>query len=484
MRVKVSGFFRPLTAVALVVLMSFVCFAAYASGQEPLKVYLGENETETDDTPEPIDDFDPEDEEDIYYIDPDEVDPDDTFNPFSDLIADTLDLESPYKFLPPSSLPAVAFLPAVYDGLPHIDSIAFGDLDPYIEGDVKAFNWFRVQANGANAFRELKTRYMLDNIPAVRYNINTMPKPPKKYTASVDPSTAVITVTEIVPDKKKITADAPVQEIGRKHWLHTINASLQFSQAYISPNWYQGGINNVNGIGTLRWNVKLNPKFHPDVIFEATTQYKLAMASAPNDSIHAYSISEDQFQFNATAGLHAFKHWYYSLTTMFKTQFFNNYKSNSRDMKAAFMSPGELNIGVGMTYNYTSPSKKFVLDASIAPISYNMKVSTNRKISVTSFGIKEGHRTVSEVGSNAEVRMKWNIMWNINYTSRFFVFTDYDYLQADWENTFNFSFNRYLSTQLYIHPRFDTSRSKVDGWHKWQLKEILSFGLQYQFKTI
>ena len=153
-------------------------------------------------------------------------------------------------------------------------------------------------------------------------------------------------------------------------------------------------------------------------------------------------------------------------------------------MKAAFMSPGELNIGVGMTYNYTSPSKKFVLDASIAPISYNMKVSTNRKISVTSFGIKEGHRTVSEVGSNAEVRMKWNIMWNINYTSRFFVFTDYDYLQADWENTFNFSFNRYLSTQLYIHPRFDTSRSKVDGWHKWQLKEILSFGLQYQFKTI
>ena len=495
MRVKVFSFFRPITTIFLSVLMSFLPFVAMASEQEPLRVYLGDPETtdteseqesnkELDNSEEPIDDYDPEDEEDIYYIDPDEDE--DEFNPFSDLIADTLDVGTTYAFLPPSSLPVVAFLPATYDELPHIDSIAIDNMEPYLEGEIKALDWLRVLYNGARSYKELKTRYMLDNIPAVKYNINSMPKPPKKYTASVDPSKAVITVTEIDSDKQTVTAGASLPAIARKHWLQAVNASLQFSQAYISPNWYQGGINNVNGSGNLRWNVKLNPKFHPDVMFEATTQYKLAMASAPNDTVHSYLISEDQFQFNATAGVHAFKHWYYSLTTMFKTQLFNNYKGNSRDMKAAFLSPGELNVGVGMTYNYTSPKKKFVLDASIAPISYNMKMSTNRKISVTSFGIKEGHRTVSEVGSNAEVRMKWEIMWNITYTSRFFVFTDYDYLQADWENTFNFSFNRYLSTQLYIHPRFDSSRSKVEGtkWHKWQLKEILSFGLQYQFKTI
>ena len=469
--------FRHIAFVILIASLTALSSGAKGSGQDPLTVYI---EDENPGSEEKVDDYDPEDEEDVYYVDPDDAE---TFDPFSELIADTIDYQPSLVFLPPSTLPVVAFLPVVYDELPHIDSIAIDNPEPYLES-VKAFNWFRVAEIGSKAYRELKTRYMLDNIPAVKYNINSMPKPPKKYTATVDPSKATITVTEIDTDKNKLTADAPMKEISPKHWLHNINASLQFSQAYISPNWYQGGNNNVNGIGTVRWNVKLNPKFHPNLIFEATTQYKLAMSSAPNDSIHSYLISEDLFQFNATAGVHAFNHWYYSISTMFKTQFFNNYKSNSSDMKAAFLSPGEFNVGVGMTYNYTSPQKKFVLDASIAPISYNIKMSTHPDINVTSFGIKEGHRTISEVGSNAEVRMKWNIMWNISYTSRFFLFTDYDYLHADWENTFNFSFNRYLSTQLYIHPRFDSSRHSVDGWRKWQLKEILSFGLQYQFKTI
>ena len=93
---------------------------------------------------------------------------------------------------------------------------------------------------------------------------------------------------------------------------------------------------------------------------------------------------------------------------------------------------------------------------------------------------------MSEVGSNAEVKVSWDIMWNINYTSRFFVFTDYDYLQGDWQNTVNFSINRYLSTQIFVHLRYDSSTPKDDqkSWGRWQLKEILSFGLQYQFKTI
>ena len=62
----------------------------------------------------------------------------------------------------------------------------------------------------------------------------------------------------------------------------------------------------------------------------------------------------------------------------------------------------------------------------------------------------------------------------------------YDYVQGDWENTINFSINRYLSTQMYVHLRYDSSMAAIEGtrWHKWQLKEILSFGLQYRFKTI
>ena len=80
--------------------------------------------------------------------------------------------------------------------------------------------------------------------------------------------------------------------------------------------------------------------------------------------------------------------------------------------------------------------------------------------------------------------MTWKLAYNITYTSRLFAFTDYSYFQGDWEHTVNFSINRYLSTQIYAHMRYDTSAKRLDDskWHKFQFKEILSFGLSYSFK--
>lgn len=427
----------------------------------------------------------------VYIIDEDSEDDDDEDDEAIDgfgLLADTVaaDTFQPLPFLPVSTLPKIAFLPTVFDGFQHLDSVPLADPAPYLVEGGEGMTWLRVLANQGRQYRQLKQTYMLYNMPSVRYNINTMPKPPAKYEATVDPQKATITITEIKSDKSSVAAEAQGVKYGRRNWLHNINAMLQFSQAYISPNWYQGGNNSINGIGSFRWNVKLNNKFHPNYIFEATTQYKLGLSNAPQDECHDYLITEDQFQFNATAGIHAFRRWFYSMNMMFKTQLFESYPSNSKQLRAAFMSPGELNFGLGMTYNYVNPKNTVRLDVSISPLSYNLKVSTHPGIPVTSFGIREGHHTNSEYGSNAEVRFSWNIMWNISYNSRLFVFTDYDYAMADWENTLNFSVNRYFSTQLFFHTRFDTSRGRMPDstWHRWQLKEILSFGLQYQFKTI
>ena len=412
------------------------------------------------------------------------------FDPFSDFLTDTLDQVPEYThftFLPTSTLPTIAFMPVVFDYVEIIDSVAFSDPNPMLADDNPYLDWVRVEADRNRRFRDIKRRYMLDTPYNVRYNITTLPAPPKQYTATVDPSQSTITISEVISLDNKVKDPNMQLNVERRNWLHEFSAGLQFSQAYVSPNWYQGGNNNVNMIGSVRWNVKLNNRFHPNLIAEATTQYKLAIASAPQDSIHNYLISEDLFQFNGTFGVRAINNWYYSANAMFKTQLLNNYKTNSRDLKAAFMSPGELNVGLGMTYSKVNPKKTFKLDVSISPLSYNLKMSTNSRINVTNFGIKEGHRTISEIGSNAEVKMSWNIMWNITYNSRFFLFTDYKYVQGDWENNINFSINRYLSTQLYVHLRYDSSKEPVDDsshWKKWQLKEILSFGLQYQFKTI
>lgn len=185
-------------------------------------------------------------------------------------------------------------------------------------------------------------------------------------------------------------------------------------------------------------------------------------------------------------GYKASKRWYYSTNVSFKTQLLNNFKPNSHDLKSSFLSPGELNVGIGMTYNYVNPKKTIKFDASISPLSWNMKTCTSSRMDETAFGIKEGHTTVSEIGSSAEGKLSWDICDNINLRSRLFVFSDYSYIQSDWENTISFAINRFLSTQIYVHMRYDSSTPAVEDsdWHKFQLKEILSFGFSYKFSTI
>lgn len=333
---------------------------------------------------------------------------------------------------------------------------------------------------------EIKQNYMIANPQYVRYNEKWLPEPPKKYHAVVDPSKATIIIKEEPIDKNHLVDEVPQSPIEKRDWLHNFSGSAQFSQAYISPNWYQGGNNNLNMIANVAYSVKLNQAFHPDLMFENSIQYKLAMNSAPDDTLRSYSISEDLLQINSKFGVKAARRWFYSVTLAFKTQLFNGYKSNTNDLTASFMSPGELNLGLGMTYNYQNADKRLTFDASISPLSYNLKTCINSRMDETAYGIKPGRSAVSQYGSSAEAKIVWKITRDITYTSRLFLFTDYSYLQGDWENTFNFSVNRYISTQIYVHARYDSSMARLadSDWHRWQLKEILSFGFSYQFSTI
>lgn len=351
--------------------------------------------------------------------------------------------------------------------------------------DNESLHWIERINERNRQTRQAQQQFMIEYPYLVKYNATMLPEPPKEYHAVVDPTSATITIEEVIYDRSQVTDGAKPVELKRKNWLHTFNGSVQFSQAYNSPNWYQGGNNNLNMIANLSWNVKLNPAFHPNIMFENTVDYRLAMNSAPDDSLRNYSISEDRFQINTKFGIKAAKRWFYSVTMMFKTQLLNNYHKNTENLAAAFLSPGELNIGLGMTYNYATPNGRFKFDASIAPLSYNMKTCTNSRMRVTDFGIEEGHKTVSQYGSNAECKMVWKPAYNITYTSRLFLFSNYSYLQGDWENTVAFEINRFLTTQIYVHLRYDSSTAQIEGtkWHAWQLKEILSFGFAYKFST-
>lgn len=280
-------------------------------------------------------------------------------------------------------------------------------------------------------------------------------------------------------DKKVATAG-----LCRVHWLHNAMAGVQFSQAYVSANWYQGGNDYLALLLNALWDVQLNTVYHPDVMFQSTVSYKLGINSTPPDSYHKYSISEDLFQWNLKTGIKAFQDFFWSYNLLFKTQLLRNYESNSDTRLASFLSPGELNMGLGMTYNYANKYKTLKVGVSLSPLSYNLKTCIDSKIDETRFNIAPGHKCHSEIGTNAEVTLEWAVTSDISCRSRFFAFTDYKYFQSDLETTWNFAINRFLSTQIYAHLRYDGS-SELTGsrWKHWMLKEILSFGLTYTFST-
>lgn len=288
--------------------------------------------------------------------------------------------------------------------------------------------------------------------------------------------------------KLKVEVDdafIPDSDIEKRHWLHVLNTGVQFSQAYLSKNWYQGGNNYLALLGNFFWDVQLNQVYHPNMMFQSTLSYKLGLNSTEDNQYHKYSISEDLLQYNIKFGYKAAHNWYYSLTGQFKTQILNNYPKDSDVRTASFLTPSNTTVGLGMTYSKQNAKKTLQFNASISPLSYNLKTAIDRDIDHGLFGMSQTQRCDSEFGSNAELTFRWQIWSNVLYYTRLFLFTDYHQAQGDWQNTLEFQFNRFFSTQIYMNLRYDSTvdKSIAPKWEKWMMKEILSVGLSYTFST-
>ncbi|MBJ2183151.1 MAG: DUF3078 domain-containing protein [Muribaculaceae bacterium] len=379
-------------------------------------------------------------------------------------------------------LPGYFFLPAVYNHYDFPDTISVAGTD--YSGN-PALRWLE-DANAVGLrMQDMRHRFFFTYPQYTAYLAEELPEAPKQYSAVVNPSDFSIDIVENVTGP----ADVPTvkaEEVKKRHWIRAFNVSLQFSQAYISPNWYQGGKNNLNMLGQIYYNVKLNQEYHPTLLFETTAQYKLGMNNAPDDELHDYNINEDIFQVNSTFGLKAARRWYYSVTGQFKTQLLNSYKPNSPDLKSGFLSPADLTVGVGMTYNYANKKKSFTFDANISPISYNLRVCTSDRLDHEAYDIRQDRTTANKFGSNVELKVYWKLSYNIYLRSRMYAFSDYHTVQADWENTIVFEINKFLTTQVFAHARYDSSTPRVEDsrWHKLQFKEILSIGFAYKFSSL
>ena len=216
------------------------------------------------------------------------------------------------------------------------------------------------------------------------------------------------------------------------------------------------------------------------VKWENKLEMKLGYLTSKSDSLHSVKTSEDLIRLTSKLGLQATKRWYYTVQLLASTQFYKGYKSNDPTIYSDFLAPLTVNLSVGMDYSVEAMQKRLTGNIHLAPVAYNFKYVRLLPLSVR-YGLDEGKKMLHELGSQFVADLTWKIANNITWKTRLYGFTTYKKAELEWENTFTLQFNRFISTNIFIYPRFDDGMQRDSHHGYWQLKEFISVGLNYSF---
>lgn len=260
-------------------------------------------------------------------------------------------------------------------------------------------------------------------------------------------------------------------------WVTSGNGSLSFSQNSISRNWYKGGESSNTFLINLLLKADYNDKER--VEWENLLEIKTNINSAPSDTCHKFLVTSDQLRLYSKLGVKAISKWYYTISTELKTQIFNSYGTNSKELKAAFLAPLDWATSIGMDYKLEK--SKYKLSVFLAPFTHSMRYVGNSKVNETSYGLDEGASVKHSFGSQIQTNFEWTIIPSIKLKSRLDYLTSYEWIRAEWENNIDFILTRFLSAKLYVLARYDDSTKPTVGDDYFQATETLGFGLSYSW---
>jgi len=288
------------------------------------------------------------------------------------------------------------------------------------------------------------------------------------------------TLVEKVTDRPVEPTNVPVDVLVKRpnFWTFSGDYALQFLQNYVSGNWYKGGESNYSALVSLVMQANYNNK--QKVKWENRLELKYGMQSSRSDSLHSFKSTEDLIRLTSKLGLQATKRWYYTVQFIGNTQFSHSYRSNDPKIYSAFAAPLNINLSIGMDYSVDWMNHRLKGNFHLAPLAYNMKYT--RMLELTRrLGIKDGNHFLHDFGSEFTVDLEWQLMESLTWKTRLYGYSTYKRTELEWENTFTFRFNRYISSRVFIYPRFDDGVSRDDHYAFWQLKEFASIGFQYSF---
>lgn len=277
----------------------------------------------------------------------------------------------------------------------------------------------------------------------------------------------------------------------QSNWSSNGKLNIQFSQYYVTKNWYKGGDPNATLLSLLEYYEDYNN--NDKLIWNNGLDVRIGFYNSGIDTLRAFRVNNDVFKITSRLGYQTFFHkkWYYSLYGEFNTCMFTGYAgTNSSEVVTAFFSPTRIFTSLGLDYRY---NKNTVV--LIAPLAHKLIFLTNDKIDALSVGIASG-KSSSSFGYMLQAKTNWQFTREISVNSNFHLFSTYDFknVEFNWETVGNFTINRYLSTRLSLNMRFDNTPKKPDKTSskdkdekpkyekpKLQMQEQLSFGFYYKF---
>ena len=261
-------------------------------------------------------------------------------------------------------------------------------------------------------------------------------------------------------------------------WKFKFDGSMQFLQNYVSDNWHKGGESNYSAVASTVFELNYNDQER--VLFDNKLEMKLGFQTSRSDTVHKFKPNNDLLRYTGKLGLQAHKKWYYTLQLLAYTQFTRGLKANDKNVYSDFMSPFDLNVGIGMEYKVEALNKRLTGTLNFLPMAYNFRY-VDRLALATKYGLDEGKHTLHDFGSQLTVDLTWKMAEQISWKTRLYGFTSYKRGLIEWENLITLKVSKYISANLFLYPRFDDSGSRDDDMGYFQFQEYSSLGLSYTF---
>ena len=259
-------------------------------------------------------------------------------------------------------------------------------------------------------------------------------------------------------------------------WYKQATGLVQFSQGYVSGNWYQGGNSSFAMYANVKGIIKYDAKKW--VTWENTGEWQEGFSTALGDSLRKINMTDDVFKIYSKLNVRIkAEKLYGSFSIDFQTPFFNTWKENTNTLKTGTFTPIRFNWALCVEYK---PIKN--MSMVFAPLAYKLVYAKDTiNVDRSVYGISSGNM-LSTFGSSVRFEWKWRPLREIYLETVFYAYTNYKMFEVDWEITCDFIINRYMSARVMLHPRYDSSAIVEGDTHaKMQFKELISIGFAHKF---